>query len=285
MTTPSLTTQDMSTCYAQVLAPVDFSPMSWRILPLAKAMSRAFGVPRRLLHVDTASPWLDEPRHHLQFKRTPTGEPVDVEVVAARDATDGIVRVLGDDESSLLVMSTHGHTAAAELAMGSTTEALLRIWRGAVLAAGPHFVAPHVPVSRIVLCVEPGTSPPVELVEDVRAWGARFDVHVVLLMVTDYSMATDFEWLRVAQQQQLALADLLGRDQAPVSIETRQSTRPAHTIVEYADHMPGTILAMGTRARPVASRLVLGSVAMAVLRHAKTPVLLRRNEARDHSSR
>lgn len=276
MTSPRPTALELSNRYAQVLLPIDFSPLSWRALPVANAMARRFGVPRRILHVDTASPWLDEGTNRLVLRTTPTGEPLDVEVIAAPNAAAGVISVLGDDEGSLLVMSTHGHTAAAEVAMGSTTEEILRRWHGSMLAIGPRLRTPMDPVTRIVVCAEPATALPVQLVQDVRSWAMRLQVPIEVLSVTTLAMAADFDYVRAVEQRLAAIADLLGFDDGPVRVERLEATREAHQIVRYAEAVPGTLLAMATHARPAAARLVLGSVAMSVLRHTTTPVLIRR---------
>ena len=278
MTTPSAAKAErLAITYAQVLMPVDFSPPSWRALPLANAFAHRFGIPRRILHVDTSSPWLDEGSSSLLLKSSPQGHQVDVEVVAARSAADGITRTLGDDESSLLVMSTHGHTGAGELVMGSTTEGVLRDWDGALVAAGPHFEVPGHHFSRIMLAVEPSTAPPMRLVEDVRAWAMALQLPVDLVSVTTPAMAADAAEGAAIDETQRAVAAVISFDDAvPVGYRRIESGREAHALVKAADEVPGTILALATHARPPAARVLLGSVAMATLRHTKSPVLLRR---------
>jgi nucleotide-binding universal stress UspA family protein len=278
MTTPTAANAErLATTYAQVLMPVDFSRLSWRALPLADALARRFAVPRRILHVDTSSPWLDEGSSSLVLKATPLGHQVDVEVVAARSAAEGITRTLGDDESSLLVMSTHGHTGAGELVMGSTTEGVLREWSGAFVAAGPHFEAPGRSFSRIMLAVEPSMAPPMRLVEDVRAWAIALQVPVDLVSVTSPAMAADATEGAMIDEAQRAVAAVISFDDAvPVGFRQIESGREAHALVAAADERPGTILALATHARSAGARVLLGSVAMASLRHAKSSVLLRR---------
>jgi nucleotide-binding universal stress UspA family protein len=240
-------------------------------------MSRRFEVPRRLLHVDVNSPWLDEGTHTLVLKATPRGEPVDVDVIAARTAAAGIIRALGDDEGSLLVMSTHGHTGVGELALGSTAEGVLRRWHGPMLAVGSRFRPAGQPARRILFAVEPLSSPPIELVQDVRAFALRLRVPVALITVTTPAMTIDRGEQRAVVEHLEALADLLSvNDDVDVRIEPVDNTREAHTITRHADSRPGTILALATHARHPAARLVLGSVAMNVLRHTSCPVLLRR---------
>ena len=270
--TPS---EHTSMCYAQVVLPVDFSPLSWRALSLANSISSAFGIPRRLVHVDTASPWLDEGASRLTLTATPAGEPVDIEVVAARATESGIVRVLDETPSSLLVISTHGHSAAAEIGLGSTTEQVLRAWTGPVLAVGPRYLPTARSLRRIVVCVDPTVSPPTGLVTDVRALAERFAVPVRLLTVSNYSAVTDIELIRDDQQRLNQLADVLEQGGLPASIVRVHGGRPAHEIAQYADQQPGTVIALATHAHSLPGRLVLGSVAMAVLRQTTSAVLLR----------
>jgi nucleotide-binding universal stress UspA family protein len=277
MTAPTTVPHELTTCYAQVVLPVDFSPLSWHVLTLANRMSRAFGVPRRIVHVDTSSPWLDEGVNELVVEKGLAGGPVQVDVVASRTPADGILRVLGDDEGSLLVMSTHGHTGAAELATGSTAEALLQRWHGPMLLAGPRFRVSPVPFRRLVLCVDPDsttTSP--ELDADVTAWATRFDIPIEVLAVVDPTPPSDFNRL-LGQNQRLeeAVAALSSEDRVAKLVRLT-GNRPGRDIARYVDSVDGTLVALPTHARPRSARVVLGSTAMAVLRHVTSPALVRR---------
>ena len=271
MTAPTHPPVDLSTCYAQVLIPVDFSALGWKSLSVAAALARGFGVPHRVVHVDTSSPWLDLPPHGLTLNAAPNGKRVQVEVLAARTAAEGIVQLLGDDESSLLVMSSHGHTAAAELALGSTAEGVLRRWQGPVVVTGPRYQSGRPAITRIVVAVPPLGSLPVTLAADVRGWADRFGVPIQVATVMDVaSMGYDFEQGRERLHHLSKLADSIGADPVPL-----RGARTAHELVSYADMQPGTLLAMAPRVKPIAAQLVLGSVSKAVLRHTTNPVLFR----------
>lgn len=272
MTATTYPPVELSTCFAQVLVPVDFSRLSWKSLPVATALARGFGVPHRVVHVDTSSPWLDLSPHKLTLNTLSHGKRVQVEVLAAPTAAEGIVQLLGDDESSLLVMSSHGHTAAAELAFGSTAEEVLRHWRGPVVVTGPRYRVGRPVVTRIVVAVPPLGSLPVALATDVRGWADRFGVPVQVATVMDAaSMGYDFEVGRERLRHLTTLAESIGAEPVPL-----HGPRTAHELVAYADMEPGTLLAMAPRVKPVAAQLVLGSVSKAVLRHATNPVLFRR---------
>jgi len=262
---------DLSTCFAQVLVPVDFSALSWKSMTVAVELARGFGVPHRIVHVDTSSPWLDLPPHTLTLHALPKRRPVQVDVLAARTAAEGIVQLLGEDESSLLVMSSHGHTAAAELALGSTTEDVLRRWQGPMVVTGPRYRPARPAISRIVVAVPPLGALPVALAADVRGWADRFRVPVQVATVMDAaSIGYDFELRREQLLHLTRLADSIGAEPVPL-----EGVRTAHELVTYGDAQLGTLLAMAPRVKPIAAQLVLGSTSKAVLRHTKNPVLLR----------
>lgn len=277
MTAPSVSSRELTTCFSQVVVPVDFSPLSWQAVTQASRMARAFAVPRRVIHVDTASPWRDEGAHELVLRGGPSGELVEVTVVAERSSADGILRVLGDDESSLLVMSTHGHTAAAEMTTGSTAETVLRRWHGPMLLAGPRFKIAPVPFRRIVLCIDPesmSTSPP--LADDVVAWAATFDVPIEALTVVGSRPLSDFEAILRQNERLEAMTEMLSTDDRVAKLVRLEGKRPGRDIARYAGAVDGTLLALPTHARTPSARLVLGSTAVSVLRHVTSPVLVRR---------
>jgi nucleotide-binding universal stress UspA family protein len=277
MTAPSVSPRELATCFGQVVVPVDFSPLGWRVLIQAGRIARAFGVPERVVHVDTSSPWLDEGAHQLLLRTAPSGESVEVTVVSARTPADGILRVLGDDEGSLLVMSTHGHTAATEMATGSTAEMLLRRWHGPMLLAGPRHRPAPIPFRRIVLCVDPNVradSPP--LAGDVAAWANRFDIPIEVLSIVDPVPASHFEERLRQNERMEAAAAAVSTDERVAKLVRLEGTRPGHDIARYVDAVDGTLLALPTHARRLASRVVLGSTALTVLRHTTSPLLVRR---------
>lgn len=277
MTVQSVTQPKSLAAYSQVLVPVDFSPPSWRALALANRVARALGIPRRVVHVDTSSPWLDEGTHALVLRKGPSGREVKVDVVAERNATDGIVRILGDEDSPLLVMSTRGHTAAGELLAGSTTVSLLRRWDGPMLLAGPRFEVSPVPYRRIVVCVDPESpAVPAALAADIHALATAFGVPIGMLAVLQRGSSADFDVLLEENRSLESAAEQLASDERKVKLVRLTGARPGHEIARYVDASPGTIVALSTHARRPASRVIFGSTGMAVLRHVTSPMLVRR---------
>jgi nucleotide-binding universal stress UspA family protein len=71
-------------------------------------------------------------------------------------------------------------------------------------------------------------------------------------------------------------AELVSTDERPATLIRLEDVRPGRSAATYADVVDGTLLALATHARPAATRAVLGSTAMTVLRHATSPMLVRR---------
>lgn len=275
MTASQLTSYDLATTYAQVLMPVDFSPQSWNLLSTARHMAEAFHTPLSVLHVDTQTHWRDAGDSQQIEHGTPSGEIVELADVADRDAATGITRALGDDESSLLVMPTHGHSGFAEMAMGGTANEVLRRWQGPLLTSGPHFSAGAGRIRRIVLCVGPSATS-TALVVDVGRWALSMHARVELLSVTKPGSGTAFSAVQEAHTRLQELAALLPAATSAPEIVRLQGARASHEIVSYVDQVPGTLVAMATRARSAPEHALLGSVATTVLRNTRSLVLLRR---------
>lgn len=277
MTAPSVSSRELTTRLEQVVVPVDFSPLGWRVLTQAGRIARAFGVPEKVVHVDTSSPWADEGVRRIEAHTAPMGESINVTVVTARMPVDGILNVLGDEEQSLLVMSTHGHTAATEMATGSTADELLRRWDGPMLLAGPRHRPAQVPFRRIVLCVDPdldAASPP--LAGEVMAWADRFDIPIEVLSIVQPVPSSHFEErLRQNERMEIAAA-AVSSDERVAKLVRLEGIWPGRDIARYVDAVEGTLVALPTHARRLPSRVVLGSTAFTVLRHATSPVLVRR---------
>lgn len=268
--------------YARVIVPVDFSPLSWRVLPLARAVAAKFDAELVPVHVDTASPWREaDDGNRLALSASPFGQRLDVEVVAAADAGSGIEKFVRRSPGPLLAMSTHGHTGVGEMTFGSVCEEVLRRVDAPVLAVGPEFdMVRHSDIRRLVVCID-ASSDSTAVVPDAVAWAERLDAPIELMTVLPGMPGTDLtaEHDAVAAVQRLA-TELATRDDR-VSSLVLHGGRPGFEIVRYADAAPGTLIVMATHARPAVARTFLGGVAMHVARHTTTGLLLRRRSGHE----
>lgn len=200
----------------------------------------------------------------------PAAPPVG-RVVLAGDGTpaEQIVRHAADPAVVALCLSTRASSAVGELVLGSVAEEVVRTAPVPVLLFGPHVPVELGDVKRVLVCVDGS-----EHAE--RAFGTAVDLaprlhaDVFLVQVIEPSTAAPPDMTETAYLSRLAA-------RAPaldIAYDTLHSRHPGRAIVEHADRVPGTLIVLGTHGRRGLRRLVMGSVAMDVVRHAHSPVLV-----------
>jgi nucleotide-binding universal stress UspA family protein len=133
---------------ADVLACVDFSDLTPRVVALASSLARAFGDRLHILHVAAGEPELagydkddissftrDDRAHELEGERSSVqalAEPLEstgIDVVAhvtMGHTTERIVQYAEAHQVEFIVVGTHGHGGLRHLLLGSVTESLVR---------------------------------------------------------------------------------------------------------------------------------------------------------------
>jgi nucleotide-binding universal stress UspA family protein len=181
----------------------------------------------------------------------------------------------------LIVIGTHGRTGLSRVVMGSVAELVVR----------------HAPCP--VLTVHPGNEPtpyshvlcPVDLSEPARAamnlaaelvkpGGAGITLlHVLELPVAYRAELPVFELHRQLDAASAALLDHWTAElQAKVSVPVMRRTRPgragAQILTVLDDDRTFDLVVMGSHGHTGLARMLLGSVAEKVVRHARCPVLV-----------
>jgi len=279
-----------------ILVPLDGSAFSEEALPMAESLARAA---QATLHVV---------RIHAPATQAPVsleGMPViDPEQDAARwESERAYVRRIGDrlstralpcvrtavlegpvaealatyallNDVDLIVMSTHGRNGLARAWMGSVADALMRDSSAPLLLVRPPAGGSDPTVvretPRILIALD-GTRLAEEVIEPALELGRALDAEYLLVRVA------------VKAEAQAEAADYLTgiawwlRDRG-LRVETRllRSERPAEAILEQAAEDRASFVAMATHGRSGLPRLVMGSVAAAVLSGVQVPLLSRR---------
>ena len=293
----------------RILVPLDGSELAERAIPYAEALARPSGarlILVRVVHrfalpgtrgatqmeaIRTAEEYLEEVAARLRVRdlvvdtAAPTGDPA-----------EWIVDEAGIYRADLIVMATHGRGGLARFVYGSVASAVLtrattpvllvRAWqceaasrfddrpRLLVPLDGSDFaqvaldhaerLATELDGELVLLCAVPPLVP-----ERLAEWvdGADLDAEQAAHLVA----ARDY----LAQ-----LAARLGKAGLPVQIEAHVSV-PAEAIVAASREQGAALVVMATHARTGAVRLLLGSVAEAVIRQGEAPVLLVRPTVRE----
>lgn len=193
---------------------------------------------------------------------------------------DAILQEAAETGSDLIVMGTHGRTGLQRLITGSVAEEVLRRAQSPVLAVRQAIEVGTANSDEVVIhptdfseCSKAALQTARELARDR---GSRLMlVHVVPpepMVYESFYIPSDLQSIR---ESLMAMAgDLEGTDlRHAVAIRLLQGS-VAGEIVRLASEEPGrTFIVLGTHGRSGLNRALMGSVAEAVMRMAKGPVL------------
>jgi nucleotide-binding universal stress UspA family protein len=289
--------------FRKILCPVDFSPGSQQALRVAVQLGEEAGAELRLAHV-----W------HLPSLAFVAEHPYPASAITAMVAASRaelakavkeaegfgghrLSSVLleglpwqalcdtleADPELDLVVMGTHGRTGFRRVLLGSVAEKVVRLAPCSVLVVRGRADAP---VRRHVLCpvdLSEGSKRAAELAAELAAAaGARLTLlHVLQLPAAhgpELSLPNYLEDIEGAATRLLDEWAGTLRVRSKVTVATCTAIgSPASEILTMLDTEPSVdLVVVGSHGRKGLGRLLLGSVAEQVVRHAPCPVLVAR---------
>lgn len=200
--------------------------------------------------------------------------------------------------ADLIALSTHARKGLSHLFLGSVASAVVRNATIPVLLTRPGMPRPRRGLERILVPVD-RSDPTLPILGPVRTLAAYTGAEVVLLQVVTPLIVGD----PVTGFTPLGVPDPLPDPGPALDALARELTKegvlargvvvhgdPAERILEQAKDLRADLIAMGTSGRKGLSRLMLGSVAEAVVRHMDRAILLQRTptpaelSARAHGS-
>lgn len=279
-----------------LLLAVDFSRPASRAVAYAIKLASILNLSLTVVHALQAPPgftsWKPTTRRSLDPLRTKAllelGRVVrlanDHQVAAEYTLLAGvpeeiILQTADEVRAALIVMGTHGRSGLDRLKLGSVADAVLRRAHCPVFtihaAAGGHpAVHPlRLNLGRILVATDFSPSSEAALRHAVEL-AKLLPAEVLLLHVADAD-ATETE---IEEQFRQALSDSRAGERVGEQLLLRGD--PAASILAHAARMKARLIVMGTQGRRGMERLLLGSVATAVIRGARCPVLVVRNGGR-----
>lgn len=178
------------------------------------------------------------------------------------------------DHPVVIVMSSHGRGRLVRAVMGSVAERIVGSGIAPVVVVGPEYDAAGFNPDGPVLVAHDGDhEPDVDAIARLARAGSG---RVVVLEIIEPPVLSPPEGPTIAAasapvEATAARLRELGLD---VVAESRQSHHPGETIVERAAREQASYLAVTTRARSGAPRIVLGSVASDLVRASAVPLLI-----------
>ena len=262
--------------YERIIVPIDGAPRALAPLPFAEQLAATWGCPLEVVHVTPG----DEPAAELEsvghaVHRLRGDEPAAVLVSEAR----------ASDPPALLYMASRGRSPVGEALFGAVTGRVIRELHAPLVVTGPGLVAPTGPprVTRMLVCLD-GSTTSASILPTARSWADELDLEAILVHVA-YPVGDPVAGPPVLPEETRAVTAELERtadEWNAAGIDTRwqvmEDTDPASGIVRQAAHRGVDLVAMATHGRTGLERLLVGSVAAAVMRRSPVPVLTLRPE-------
>ena len=284
-----------------ILVPLDGSPLAERALAYASVLARRSGARLVAIEaVDTRS----EVDAGAEHERTVRAEAY-LQAVAARLTAEGLSvhgYVYHDDpmhaildaasfhRADLIVMSTHGRGGLGRMLYGSVADQILRHATTPVLLV-PSIVQHAWPNEGPLSIMVPldGSALAEEALASAHVLSDVCDAKLTLLRVVQPPApplyGDGYAYVPFDQEAEIADARAYLDEQAAKSDATEKIVKkevavgnPSHVVGEMARALDVDVVVMATHGHGGLTRLILGSVASATLRHTTAPLLLVRPE-------
>ena len=298
--------------YRTILVPLDGSAFGEQALPVALSIARRAGATVRLAHAHVVgqAPFMNgstlsgdaadiqaraaERAYLDQVARRASaslGAPTPVDLLDSP-----VVAALCDcaraNQIDLIIMSTHGRGAIGRMWLGSVATALIRQAPTPILLVRPQkaLAQPdHEPVFQHILVPLDGSPLAERALKHAVALGTLMQARYTLLQALDplvvehtqppYAAGLDRRLLPEVRASAAAYLERIAARLRAQSLRVETDLvvgPPAFAIREYAREHNIDLIAMATHGHGGVSRLLLGSVADAVVRAADVPILLYR---------
>jgi nucleotide-binding universal stress UspA family protein len=253
-----------------IVVPLDGSEFSEHAIPIATVL--ATGAGSRLVLMSALEPAAMEPSVHLgKMAADIHGIETRVTVIGDRPAAEAIELVALEAGRSVVCMTTHGRGALRWAMLGSVAEEVVRRAQRPVFLVGrrcdPYWAAAG---GKMLVCLS-GAEGSEDVVADAAAWARVFELEMhgaVVIHPLDVDGAEYPDDLLGPIEERLR-----GRG-VTVPLAMLRSSYPAGALVDYADRLGASMIAMASHARTGLGRIALGSVTTGVVGLAECPVLV-----------
>jgi len=267
--------------YTRILVPVDGSPFSNQILPLASTVARTTGAQLALYRAVEKSDRLAEAENDLRTLADACGgQGICSEVHG--DVAQAILAEAERVPGTLVAITSHGRSGVMRAVLGSTALNVLRTGGKPMLVYRPREQAPGSaaaggPVERIFVTLD-GSPLSESIIPQAAELARALKARMVVVSVLDSAIsgASGLERVDVmesnyVQAQAQGITRTYGID---AGWEVLHGD-PEKAIPEFVRNYPASMLAMTTRGRSALQSALLGSVTAAALREGGVPVFTR----------
>ncbi len=274
----------MNTPLRRILVPTDGSIAAEAVLGMLTPFARQEQSEVAVLYVAGEGQGLQGPPpridHLCQALRT-LGIRAWMELREGKPA-DQILSWAREKGADLIALTSHGHSGMRRMMLGSVAEEILRHAEIPVLVIRPE--TPAHAWKRIVVALDGSSQAEAVLrdaVELAKISGAALELVQVALPVVSAAGVGEFPMLMPSEDPRPYLRRMAERVEAvgvkaePVALEGRAASE----ILRHLEQGGAALVCMTTHGRTGLPRLLLGSIAEEILRHAPCPVWIRRSVA------
>lgn len=195
-------------------------------------------------------------------------------------AAEEILKLADQRKPDLIAMSTHGRSGLSRAVLGSVAEEVVRRADVPVLVTRPGTAVKD--WNRLLVALD-GSARSEEILQDVipLAWRPHVAVELIRAVLPPITMTGLGEIPGVVvRDDPMPYLRKVKADLAEDGVEAEVTAlvgRAAFAILDHAEKSGASLLCMTTHGRTGFERILMGSVAEEVLRHAPCPVLVRRS--------
>jgi nucleotide-binding universal stress UspA family protein len=298
--------------FNRIFVPLDGSPVAEHALDTAADLAHRAGATLLLAHADTPDnfiyvegmPVVDDAgkplhgTHEREYLQRMAGRACGSHALSVQtrvlehtghSSAEMLADYIAEAGADLVVMTTHGRGGLERLWLGSVADALVRTTHVPILLLRPDGPGTMLASIHRVLVPLDGASLSDKVLPPALHLAELLGVSLDLLTVVPVSVgmtvspygapapAQDVSFERRMEEAQNYLdstAKALPPHARRIKTHVAVSGHVANSIIETAQHEPGTIIAMTTHARRGLQKLFLGSVADKIVRASEGPVLL-----------
>lgn len=291
--------------YQKILVPLDGSKLSAGVLPYVRWLAAALKLPVELLHVNDPArlaPYSPPMQHGDYLEKVAesfSGITKMKCTIEPGKPAEVIVKMAGAERETLVAMATHGYFGAARWLLGSVAEKVLYALTSDLLLMRPGGPDTSGKVELKTVLVPLDRSEPAEKVlPAVSELANLLDLEVLLVHVTRHVYVGPPDAFLPVFGAIPNLKELWERDKAEGNKYLSEkadrlrarglahlSTRlleggvdgAAGEIVDLAQKISGSLIAMTSHGESGMGRWLIGSVTKRVVQHSKSPVLVVRS--------
>jgi nucleotide-binding universal stress UspA family protein len=252
-----------------LVVPLDGSDLSESALPVAEQLSQGLELPITLLTSGWGSNIADLDGY-LSANAAMLDSPCTTVVIPDTFPATAIVDAI-QSPADVVVMATHGRSGIGRALLGSVAEDLMKRADNSVVLIGPNGTAsPSITGGRLLVTID-GSPRSAMILPTASRFAKALNLEVIV--VTVGPPGDDEELLRAAA----ASVGFFRSEGGDATHKHLVGTDIAGSIVELAEQLPASLVAMATHGRGGFGRTALGSTTMRVVHRSPCPVIVERS--------